>query len=61
MVPVSSSECVKIRMVNMRTTKPSLVAIQISFLSWFVGKKHLESQQINVSQPEWILRVHYIA
>ena len=26
--------------------------------SW---EKKLESQQINVSQPEWILRVHYIA
>ena len=61
MVAVSSLECVKIRMDNMRTTKPSLDAIQISFLSWFMGKKHLESQQINVSQTECILLVHYIA
>ena len=57
----STIHCVKTRMDNLRNSKPSLDAIQMSFLSWFMGKKHLESQSINSCPPEWILRVHYVA
>ena len=55
MVPVSTLHCVKTGMDNMRTTKPTLDPSQMSFQFWFMGKKHIESQSINVSQPEWIL------
>ena len=61
MVPVSTLHCVKTGMDNMRTTKPTLDPTKMSFQSWFMGKKHFESQSKNVSQPEWILRVHYFA
>ena len=60
MVPVSTLHCVKIYLDKMRSTKLSLDAIQMSFLSWFMGKNNRETQRINVSQPEWILRVHYV-
>ena len=48
MVPVSTLHCVK-------TCKPTIDPTQMSFQSMFMGKKHFESQSINVSQPEWIL------
>jgi len=57
MVSVSAFHCVKTHIHNIRTTKPTLDAIQMSFQSWFTCKKNLESQWINVSQPKWLLRV----
>ena len=55
MVSVSTLHFVKTGMDNMSTTKPTIDPTQMSFQSMFMGKKHLESQRINESQPEWIL------
>ena len=55
MVPVSTLHCVKTSMDYMSTTKPTIDPKQMSFQSCLMGKKHFESQSINVSQPEWIL------